>query len=190
MHMPTFYGDEDTQSVNFFLRRLEKYKRVMCYDDMLESVLSSAFLAGAELWWEKHQRSGGFQTWPDLKLAFRRRYLPSDYAAKLRRQTEDSIQTESETLLAFLYTIVELYERLDPDTPTSVRIDRFLANVRPEFSPFLQAKFSDWTQVEEAAIQAQARVDRSRERPVLRWTLLSPTWRLLFRRMLVQTRPR
>jgi hypothetical protein len=161
--IPRYAGSSSEKTPYDFLIELEKFKTISRTSDlaMLCEVVPLALTDDAYVWLHLENERLPFVSWHDFRRRFRREFQISDYNQKLRRMMEDRFQGPDETLVSYIRTVINFYERLD-DRPTSEweKIEFINRHMHPEFRRALQGcRFNTISEMIEAAFEAQETIN-------------------------------
>ncbi|XP_065308857.1 uncharacterized protein [Dermacentor albipictus] len=153
--VPTYEGHTDTKSVADFLQEMEDYRNAQAITDdvLLQRVLPVALTGSAARW----RRRQSFQSWVHFEQLLRAEFLPPDYVVRMKDELRARSQAEEESLLEYIRSFQELYERADPSAPETERVTRAIRQAHPRFQAYLRGRtFSSLDDLAKAASDIQA----------------------------------
>ncbi|XP_065289646.1 uncharacterized protein [Dermacentor albipictus] len=153
--VPTYEGHTDTKSVADFLQEMEDYRNAQAITDdvLLQRVLPVALTGSAARW----RRRQSFQSWAHFEQLLRAEFLPPDYVVRMKDELRARSQAEEESLLEYIPSFQELYERADPSAPETERFTRAIRQAHPRFQAYLRGRtFSSLDDLVKAASDIQA----------------------------------
>jgi hypothetical protein len=128
-----FRGDENGISLNDFISQVEHFQKAEAVSDaeLRDSVIH--LLKGQALTWYRAFHNE-YPSWPDLKYALRKEFLPGAYQHYLRQEIEARVQGEDEKFSVFLASMEMLFKNLAYPISEAEKIDILRRNMHPELA--------------------------------------------------------